>query len=66
MQLGARRALAEHKRAGRSVVVWDETNQRAVELSPDQIPDFDDQASRADPAPAAPESVPVSPSFSTP
>ncbi len=34
---GVRRALAEHKRAGRSIVVWDRERDRIVTVPPEQI-----------------------------
>jgi hypothetical protein len=37
MEVAVRKAILEHKRAGRSVVVWDRENDRIVTLSPEQI-----------------------------
>jgi predicted ABC-type ATPase len=37
MEVAVRKALLEHKRAGRSVVVWDRENDRIVELKAEQI-----------------------------
>ena len=37
MEVAVRKAILEHKRAGRSVVVWDGENDRIVELQPEQI-----------------------------
>lgn len=38
MRRGVERALAEHKAAGRAVVVWDAIRSEPVELPADEIP----------------------------
>jgi len=67
MQQGVRLALAEHKRAGRSIIVWDEATQKTIELPPDQIPDFDDDVEASTAELAAEPAVPpiASPSLSS-
>lgn len=37
LEMAAHEALAEHKKAGESVVVWDRENDRIVTLSPEEI-----------------------------
>jgi hypothetical protein len=37
MEVAVRKALLEHKKSGRSVVVWDRENDRIVELEPEQL-----------------------------
>ncbi len=53
MQEGVRSALQDHKRAGRSVVVWDWENQRVSTVPPDQI----EIPAEASPQPSGPAEI---------
>lgn len=61
LEVAVQNALREHKRAGRSVVVWDREKDEIVVLKPEEI-DVPDEPAGTDPHPngAGPHQTPAS------